>query len=71
VDTAAARPVHPRLRRNGVSDDDRYDCEVKEGSLSMRDLRNTLNDRWKDGWALHQVFTQNGNTVIVYARAGR
>jgi hypothetical protein len=54
-----------------VSDDDRYDCEVKEGALSMRDLRNTLNDRWKDGWALHTVLTQGGNTVIVYARTGR
>jgi hypothetical protein len=54
-----------------VSDDDRYDCEVKEGDLSMRDLRNTLNDRWKGGWALHQLLIQNGNTVIVYARAGR
>jgi hypothetical protein len=50
--------------------DKHYDCEVNRGELSMRWLQDTLNDRWNDGWALKQIFVQDGNTVIVYERHG-
>jgi hypothetical protein len=50
--------------------DDHYDCEVNRGELSMMWLKDTLNDRWSDGWKLAQVFEQAGNTVIVWERRG-
>jgi hypothetical protein len=50
--------------------DDHYDCEVNREGLSMRWLKNALNDRWQDGWKLGQVFEQAGNTVIVWERRG-
>ena len=50
--------------------DDHYDCEVNRGDLSMHWLKDTLNDRWSDGWKLGQVFEQGGNTVIVWERRG-
>lgn len=51
-----------------MGSDDRYDCEVNRGDLNMRWLKDTLNDRWRDGWALRQILVQDGNTVIVYER---
>lgn len=48
--------------------DKQYDTEVNRGDINMRSLTSTLNDRWNDGWALRQIFVQNGNTVIVYER---
>lgn len=50
--------------------DDHYDCEVNRGDLSMHWFKDTLNDRWKDGWKLAQAFEQAGNTVVVWERRG-
>ncbi len=50
--------------------EDHYDCEVNRDELSMHWFRDALNDRWRDGWKLGQVFEQAGNTVIVWERRG-
>lgn len=50
--------------------DDHYDCEVNRGDLSMHWLKDTLNDRWADGWRLVQLVEQGGNTVLVFERRG-
>ena len=48
--------------------DDQYQAKVYEGELGMRGLADELNDRWKDGFALHTIFVQGGNTVAVFER---
>lgn len=48
--------------------DRQYEVDLNEGALSMRWLEDRLNDRWRDGWALHSIFEQAGNTVIVFER---
>ncbi|MGA8112034.1 MAG: hypothetical protein WCA46_00070 [Actinocatenispora sp.] len=50
-------------------DDDHYDVELNTDALSMHWLKNKLNDRWRDGWALKDVFVQNNNTILVFERA--
>lgn len=47
---------------------DQYDCEVNRGDLSMHWLKDTLNDRWADGWRCLQVLSQGGNTIVVFER---
>ncbi len=48
--------------------DGHYDCEVNQGDLSMHWLRDTLNDRWNDGYRLSTVFEQAGNTIVVFEK---
>ena len=48
--------------------DDHYDASVNRGDLNMRSFRDELNDRWKNGWKLSQVFEQAGNTIVVWER---
>jgi hypothetical protein len=45
-----------------------YAVDVNKGSLSHLTLTGTLNKRAKDGWRLHTIFEQHGNTVVVYER---
>lgn len=45
-----------------------YDTTVNKGSLNMRSFGNDLNDRAKDGWRLHTVLEQEGNTICVFER---
>lgn len=45
-----------------------YEVEVNKGSLNHLSLAGSLNKRAKQGWRLHTVFEQHGNTVIVYER---
>ena len=45
-----------------------YDTEVNKGSLSIKQLKDNLNNRGKDGWRLVQAFVQEGNTVLIYER---
>lgn len=52
----------------GPMGDRHYDCEVNRGDLNMGWLRDTLNDRWEDGWRLSSMFEQAGNTVIVFEK---
>jgi hypothetical protein len=49
---------------------DHYDCQVNRDELSMAWLKDTMNDRWDDGWRLAQIFEQAGNTVIIWERRG-
>ncbi len=48
--------------------DDHYDIELNTGELSVGWLKETLNDRWNDGWALKDIFVQNGNTIVGFER---
>ena len=46
----------------------RYMTEVNKGSVNMSTLTDKLNDRYADGWRLHTMIEQNGNTVMVFER---
>jgi hypothetical protein len=48
--------------------DDHYDVEVNKDDLSMGWLKDKLNDRWKDGWGLKEVFVQHENTILIFER---
>jgi|tagenome__1003787_1003787.scaffolds.fasta_scaffold12538693_2 hypothetical protein len=50
--------------------DDRYAVEMNKGDLSMHWMRDTLNDRARDGWSFVQAYEQNGNTILIFERAG-
>lgn len=45
-----------------------YMTEVNKGSVNMSTLTDRLNKRYEEGWRLHTMFEQNGNTVAVYER---
>lgn len=47
---------------------DHFEAEVNKGSINMRAFTANLNKRWGDGWALDKVFSQDGNTIVVWAR---
>lgn len=47
-----------------------YMTEVNKGSVNMSTLTNKLNDRFADGWRLHSIFEQSGNTLLVFERVG-
>ncbi len=48
--------------------DDHYDTSVNKGDLNMRSFKDEMNDRWKDGWKVAQVFMQGGNTIVIWER---
>lgn len=45
-----------------------YFTEVNKGSINMSTLTDRLNARYADGWRLHTMLEQNGNTVCVFER---
>jgi len=45
-----------------------YEAEVNKRGLVMGPFTEMLNGRWDNGWQLHSVFEQNGNTVVVWER---
>ncbi len=47
---------------------DHYEAEVNRGSLNMRSFTNDLNKRYQNGWRLAFVFSQEGNTIIVWEK---
>ena len=47
---------------------DQYDVSVNKDDLNARSFAKELNDRYADGWKLHQAFEQNGNTVTIWER---
>lgn len=57
------------LLKDAQEETGHYATEVNRGSVNMTKLGFTLNQRWNDGWRLHTIFEQNGNTVAVYERA--
>lgn len=47
---------------------DRYKTVVNRGDTNMEDLEDALNKAYEDGWRLHTIFEQAGNTCIVYEK---
>lgn len=45
-----------------------YFTEVNKGSINMSTLTDRLNQRHAEGWDLHSIFEQDGNTITVYER---
>lgn len=53
-----------------VTSNDMFEAEVNKGSVNMRSFTSYLNERWRAGWYPLHVFEQDGNTVVIWARAG-
>lgn len=47
---------------------DMYRTWVNKGAMNVGWFERRLNDEWRAGWALHTVFEQAGNTVVVLQR---
>jgi hypothetical protein len=45
-----------------------YDAEVNKGDISVKWLPRKLNERARQGWRLHTVLEQHGNTVMIWER---
>ncbi len=60
--TTAARRRDPAMRYE-------YDTQVNKGDINMRSLASDLNARGGDGWRLAHVYSQGGNTILIYERA--
>lgn len=45
-----------------------YVTEVNKRSANMAVLTQTLNSRYENGWRLHTMLEQDGNTVMVFER---
>lgn len=54
--------------KDSASTKGRYYTEVNKGSVNMSTLTNTLNSKWDDGWRLHTMLEQKGNTLMVFER---
>ena len=48
--------------------DKQYIAKVEEGDLSMNNLEDELNDRYRDGYRLHSIFVENKNTIMIFER---
>ena len=46
----------------------RYMTEVNRGGVNMSTLTDKLNARYRDGWRLHTMLEQAGNTLMVFER---
>lgn len=46
-----------------------YHAEVNKGSINMRSLTGDLNEKGADGWRLAHVYSQEGNTILIFERA--
>lgn len=51
-----------RAMQNG----DRYVTRVNRNALDVERHSDYLNNAWRQGWRLHTIFEQNGNTVMVF-----
>lgn len=45
-----------------------YLTEVNRKGINMSTLTNQLNARFEEGWRLHSIFEQGGNTITVFER---
>jgi len=45
-----------------------YDASVNRGSINMGSFTKELNSRYEDGWRLAFVFSQEGNTIMVWEK---
>lgn len=46
----------------------RWEAEVNKGKIRMCGLTDVLNARDGNGYVLHQIFEQDGNTVAIWRR---
>lgn len=46
-----------------------YLTEVNKGGVNMSTLTDKLNKRHEQGWRLHTIYEQGGNTVMVFEKA--
>jgi len=58
------------LIKDSATTKGQYLTEVNKGSINMSTLTDKLNARWDDGWCLHSIFEQDGNTLAVFERRG-
>lgn len=47
-----------------------YEIEVNEGSVNMKRFEKVANERVANGYRMAHVYSQAGNTVVVWERLG-
>jgi hypothetical protein len=45
-----------------------YETEVNRGDINMSGFERDLNDRYEQGWKLAHVFSEGGNTIMIWER---
>jgi hypothetical protein len=45
-----------------------YEIEVNEGSVNMKHFERAANDRVANGYRMAHVYSQEGNTIVVWER---
>jgi hypothetical protein len=45
-----------------------YEIEVNEGSVNMKKFTAVANDRHNNGYRMAHVFSQEGNTIVVWEK---
>lgn len=46
-----------------------YEIEVNEGSVNMKRFASVANDRHSNGYRMAHVYSQEGNTIVVWEKA--
>lgn len=47
-----------------------YEIEVNEGSVNMKKFEQAANERHSNGYRMAHVFSQQGNTIVVWEKVG-
>lgn len=47
-----------------------YEIEVNEGSVNMKRFEQAANERAENGYRMAHVYSQEGNTIVVWERSG-
>jgi len=45
-----------------------YEIEVNEGSVNMKKFASAANERHDNGYRMAHVYSQEGNTIVVWER---
>jgi hypothetical protein len=62
--TDSTKDAFERAWKNGAQ----YVTRVNRGGLDVERHTDYLNEAFRSGFALHSIFEQNGNTVMVFER---
>lgn len=54
----------------GTAGGPHYEIEVNEGSVNMKKFTSAANDRHSNGYRMAHVYSQEGNTIVVWERTG-
>jgi len=54
----------------GSANGPHYEIEVNEGSVNMKKFAAAANDRHANGYRMTHVFSQEGNTIVVWEKVG-